>query len=147
VFSQIHAMEQGKIVITIGKNQLPSLIEEIEKALADGKCYSTATQKLYDSQNHARGVGRNYDSFLLDPTTGQIIHALPRGSIIGEDGYLHNQRDDDAAWDLAYDLQQFLKLRVFGETGDLNEKEIENIIVDIIARQENKCTWRFDSRP
>jgi hypothetical protein len=92
-------------------------------------------------------MGRNYDSFLLDPLTGKITHALPPGFTVGENGYYHSQRDDDAVWDLAYDLQQFFKLRIFGETSGINEKEIEAKIAGIKERQENKCTWRFDSRP
>jgi len=145
VYPIMSTMAEGMIRITIGKDELLSLMDEIEKALADGKCYTSAVQKLYDSHNHTRG-NRNYDSFLLDPHTGQITHALPVGFTVGKDGYLHSQRDDDAVWDLAYDLQQFFKLRVFGETGDLDENEINRIIAGIKERQENKCTWRFDVR-
>jgi len=147
VFPLMSTMAEGMIRITIGKDELIGLMDEIEKALANGKCYTTAIQKLYDSHNHARGIGRNYDQFLLDPLTGKITHALPVGFCVGEDGYVHSQRDDNAVWDLAYDLQQFFNLRVFNDTGDLNEKEIERIIADIKESQANKCTWRFDSRP
>jgi hypothetical protein len=147
VYPIMSTMAQGMIRLTIGKDELLGLMDEIEKAIADGKCYTTAIQKLYDSHIHVRGIGYNYDSFLLDPLTGRITHALPKGFSVGKDGYHHSQRDDDAVWDLAYDLQQFFNLRVFGNTGDLSEKEIDRIIADIKESQANKCTWRFDSCP
>jgi hypothetical protein len=150
--SEVKARTAGAVEITVGKDELLTLMEDIEKALANGECYLTAVIKLFGSQNH--GIGYSYDTFCLDPYTGEIKHASPSGACYkGEGEYsdmveiVHSERDEDAVWDLAYDFEQFLKLRVFGETDGMSQDEVEKAISEIKERQANKCTWRFDSRP
>jgi len=150
--SDVAAKTAGTVSVTVGKDQLLSLMNNIEKALANGKCYLTAVLDLYNSQYH--GIGGSYDTFSLDPYTGGVKHAVPCGSIYTGQGeqpnvmeIAHSAQTDDAVWDLAYDLQQFLKLRVFGETDGMSKDEVEKAIADIKARQADKDTWRFDSRP
>ncbi|MDR2532272.1 MAG: hypothetical protein LBC82_05455 [Oscillospiraceae bacterium] len=143
--SESLARMDGAVKVTIGKNELPLLMEEIEKALARGESYLAAIEKFYDNKNHYVGGG-GYDSIFIDPYTGTVKHALPTGFATMGDAQakiLHSIYDDDAVWDLAYDLQQFLKLRVFGETGNLSEEEVESIIAGIKERQENKDVFRF----
>jgi hypothetical protein len=131
------------IRVTIGRNELPALMEEIERALANGESYLTAIEKFYDNKNHYVG-GSVYDTIYIDPFTGTVKHAAPVGfAYSGEGKVLHSMQDDDAVWDLAYNLQTFPKLRVFGETGGLSVSEVERVLDEIRESQANKCTWRF----
>lgn len=144
IFSQMQSLANGKMFVPIGKNELLGLMDKIEEALAKGEDYTTALQAQYDSHNFQPSTRTLYDSFLLDPNTGEITFALPLWASIGENGYNHSQHDDDVVWDLAYDLQKFIQLRVFGETNGMSEDEAERMIAEIKERQINKCTDRFD---
>lgn len=139
--SGAHERMNGAINVTVGKNELPKLMEEIEKALSEGKSYLTVIEKFYDNKISS---GDAYDEIFINPYTGDVKHARPVSfAYMGAGDILHSISDDDAVWDLAYDLQQFLKLRIFGETGDLSEEEVENKIAEIKESQANKNTWRF----
>jgi len=150
--SEIATKKAGTVSVTVGKDQLLSLMNNIEKALANGECYLTAVLDLYNSQYH--GLGCSYDTFSLDPYSGEVKFAEPCGSIYSRQGensgvaeIRHSEQTDGAVWDLAYDFQRFLKLRVFGETDGMSKDEVEKEIADIKERQADKDTWRFDSRP
>jgi len=150
--SYVAAKKAGTVTVSVGKDQLLSLMNNIEKALANGECYLTAVLDLFNSQYH--GLGCSYDTFSLDPYSGEVKFAEPCGSVYSWQGensdvmeIKHSAQTDDAVWDLAYDLQQFLKLRVFGETDGMSKDEVEKAIADIKERQADKDTWRFDSKP
>jgi|GEM_PF-2817867 len=145
-FSEAQKRMDGSIVVRIGKNELPKLMEEVEKALANGENYLTAIEKFYDNKDLYVGAD-GFDTIFIDPYTGEVKHAKPCGAAYNatEGKVLHSMGDDDAAWDIAYDLQEFLKLRVFGETDGMSKGEVEKAIADIKDRQADKNTWRFGS--
>jgi len=142
---KINAVKSGSLMVVLGKNEFTELTEEIEKALGNGENWINAVQKMYNKQNHMRGQNV-YDEIYINPYTGGITYASPaRGSWGSGEGtfkFFHSKQDDDAVWDLAYDLQEFLKLRVFGETNGMSSRELESEIADIKARQGGKDTSR-----
>ena|GEM_PF-1977397 len=144
IFPQMQSLDNGKMFVPIGKNEILGLMGKIEQALADGKCYTTALQAQHDSHSFTPSTRTLYDSFLLDPNTGEITFALPLWASVSENGYNHSQHDDDVVWDLAYDLQKFIQLRVFGNSDGMSEDEVERMIAEIKARQKEKCADRFD---
>ncbi|MCL2633985.1 MAG: hypothetical protein FWD34_05660 [Oscillospiraceae bacterium] len=137
----------GTFQIPVGKNELPALMKYIEEALANGEPLNSALQRQIDKYTNADGsMNRNgLDLFWIDPITGEVKHASSNHGIT----YYHTDfsdavnRDCDAVWDLAYDLQQFLRYTFFRQEGDCPD-EIAEILEEIKSRQGNKCTERFD---
>jgi len=140
---------EGAMQIPIGKNELPEFLAETEKALASGASLKSVLQKQIDKHTAADGsrpgsLGPNgMDILFIDPNTGEIKEAFPRTNEPRDFGF-----DDDCVWDLAYDLQEFIKLRFFKNDGDdgLSDGEIERLIEEIKERLENKNYDRFDNR-
>ena len=81
--------------------------------------------------------------FFIDPTTGEIKHATCKSRHIWDSQNDINS-DEDTAWDLAYDLQQFLHATAFRDTYAIPDDKVDEVIADVKARQANKNTERFD---
>jgi len=143
--------EKGTVQLPIGKNELVSFMEEVENGLANGESFSDIMQKridakvqeFYPNDSGITGIGSNLaDIFFIDPNTGEIKYADSKGR-----NYIENntgEADDDAAWDLAYDLQQFINATVF-KPDDMSADEADKIVAEVKARQANKDTGRFDN--
>jgi hypothetical protein len=150
------------IGIRLGKNELPVFIEYLEKGLAKGEdlvdVLRAWQQKTEDSlKNHDWNKDPNLfglDTFFIDPNTGTVKHANPAGISLrgilpkkqsGDTPFpvLATGRDVNAVWDLAFDLQQFLRYTFFKQEGDCPE-DVDRILAEIKERQNYKCTCRFD---
>jgi len=137
---------EGAMQVPIGKNELPEFMAEMEKALADGASLKSVLQKQIDKHTADDGsrpgsLGTNgMDILFIDPNTGEIKEAFPRINEPRDFGF-----DDNCVWDLAFDLHEFIMLRFFKNDDD-NSEEIDRLIEDIKARQENKNYDRFDNQ-
>jgi len=133
--------------IPVGKGELLGLMKAIEEAAANGEHFSTALQKQIDKyidpETGKLGVNdRTVDFLYVCPYTGEVKYAAARTGMVyvGEE---FSAAGDDAVWDLAYDLQRFIQLRVFGKADGLSDEEIEAEIADIKARQSGKDYSRY----
>jgi len=147
----VHRTIQGTMQIPVGKNELIKLMEEMEKAAANGESLQSVLQKQIDKYSHYTSDGpipdngMNKDLFCIDAKTGEVkwvdakINKSP--DITMED----ISRDDDIVWDLAYDLQQFMKYTFFKSKDD-DPEEVAQILADIKARQASKNYDRFDNK-
>jgi len=164
---------KGTIAVPVGRNELPKFMEYLEKALADGECLSAALTKWsHEKTGYCEELGRykcrlgagrvmfqESDWFHIDPNTGEIKHAFPPGIRLIRNGNElfgdrisadllaemtnFDEKHDDAVWDLARDLQQFLRYTYFRQEEDCFD-EIDKLLEEIKARQDGKCTLRFD---
>jgi len=133
--------------VPVGKGELPGLMNAIEEAAANGEHFSTALQKQIDKyidpDTGRLGVNdRTVDFLYVCPYTGEVKYATPRTGMV----YVSEEfsaAGDDAVWDLAYDLQRFIQLRVFGNADGMTDEEVEAEIADIKARQSGKDYSRY----
>ena len=159
IYSEWHSAYQarveGTVVVPLGRNELVSFMEEIEAGIASGMTFAEICQQrsdakvreLYPDDSDVTGVGGDLsDLFFIDPSTGEIKHATSKGRhYYGNDDTCYT--DVDAAWDLAYDLQQFLNAKVFRNENFVTEEseaEADRLVAEIKARQTNKDYGRFD---
>ncbi|MCL2633986.1 MAG: hypothetical protein FWD34_05665 [Oscillospiraceae bacterium] len=155
---EIRARTEGKIKIMLGKGEFVELMKALEKAAASGECFTSALEKwIVTPPGEIDRLTVNpdlilsphgKDFFYIDPDTGDIAHAVHGkgiGSLIQSrlQAHITDDADSDAVWDLAYDLQQFIKAAFFNEEGR-SPDEIAMLLKEIKARQDNKCTCRFD---
>jgi hypothetical protein len=165
-----NARIDGKIGISVGKNELAGLMETLAKAAKNGECFTVALQRFNDERQAKSPLAKYYnddgtldrfavpsdvmrdfiqsatmrDSFWIDPNTGEITHAsaaFKLGSLLSDPLDIQD-RNSDAVWDLAYDLQQFIQIAFFSREGDC-PVEIERLLAEIMERQANKCVARF----
>ena len=122
----------GMTGIVVGKNELVVLLQELQSASANGDSLESVLERW--SLNRPQPCGIRGDVFWIDPDTGEVRHAEAAGKLL--------DRNVDAVWDLAYDLQEFLRYTFFRQDGDCAETAAQ-ILEEIIARQENKCVARF----
>jgi len=147
----IHRITQGTIQVPVGKNELAGLMEEMEMAAANGESLESVLRKQVAKHSYYTPDGpipetvMTADTFDIDPKTGEIKWVSAK---INKSPVLTMEdisRDDDIVWDLAYDLQQFMRYTFFKSEDDVPE-EVEQILADIKARQANKNTDRFDNK-
>jgi len=149
-------MEETKVIdeiraatwqVPVGKGELLGLMKAIEEAAAKGEHFSTVLQKQIDKyidpETGKLGVNdRTVDFLYVCPYTGEVKYATPRTGMVYV-GVEFSAAGDDAVWDLAYDLQRFIQLRVFGNTEGMSNEEVEAEIADIKARQSEKDYSRY----
>jgi len=130
-------------MVPVGRNELATFMEEIEKGLADGESFDNILQKQIDKHIHGvAGESTIYDFFFINPSTGEIQHAQPSGRCFYDSQEIINT-DEDSVWDLAYDLQQFINATVF-KPADMDSDKADKIVAEVKARQKDKIFDRFD---
>jgi hypothetical protein len=157
---------KGTIAVPIGKNELPKFMEYLENALANGESLADALTKwsnektgfCEESQAYkcritaGRVIFEESDWLHIDPDTGEIKHVRPPGIhaflLLRPAGEMRemtaeNERDNAAVWDIAADLQKFLRYTFFKQEED-DADEIEKILEYLKLRQEGKCVIRFE---
>jgi len=133
--------------VPVGKGELLGVMQAIEKAAANGEHFINALLKQIEKyarpEEGILGPGSNDVDFLwIDLCTGEVKYAAPRTGMV----YVSEEfsaAGDDAVWDLAYDLQRFIQLRVFGNADGMSDEEVEAEIADIKARQSEKDYSRY----
>jgi hypothetical protein len=153
---EIDARTLGTWKIPLGRGELLGLMQAVEAKIAEGEhpMFALTTALLQQKAKHTRpdegilGPGSGCVDFLyICVSTGQVKHA--DGRVGMNTGGCKNifSNAEDSVWDLAYDFQKFMQLRIFGNTGDMTEEEIEAEIADIFGRQSEKCLARWIDIP
>ena len=149
--SEISERMKGTLQVPIVRNELVSFMEEVERGLENGESFSDIVQKWNDkkvrefySDDDVTGLGNSLaDLIFVDPDTGEVKHATTKLRQFYDNQDIIDG-DDDAVWDLAYDLQQFLNARVFRNENVVSDDEANKIVAEVKARQANKDYGRFD---
>jgi len=144
---ELTGITQGTIQVPVGKNELAGLMEEMEKAAANCESLESVLQKQIDKHTSYGSIPENVmtvDTFDIDVKTGEIKWVGAKINKSPDKTMEDISRDDDIVWDLAYDLQQFMRYTFFKSEDD-DPEEVAQILADIKARQANKNYDRFDN--
>jgi len=131
------------MIVPIGKNELPALMAEIEKAMANGESLQSVLEKQAAKHNNAMGNFNN-DMLFINPNTGEVMGSVPK--MRGYINYEGMDADYDSVKALADDLATFLRCTFFKREDDCSD-EIAAILAEIKSRQSDHIsqnTDRFD---
>lgn len=146
---EIHRIIEGTMAVPVGKNELAGLMAEMEKALSNGESLESVLQKQIDKHSLSTPSGSipenvmTADVFAIDSNTGEVKWVNAKINKSASKTMEDISRDDDIVWDLAYDLQQFMRYTFFKSEDD-NPEEVEQILAEIKERQATKNYDRFN---
>ena len=157
--AETRARTNGMAKIRLGANELPKFMEELQKVAESGGCLTEFLQQFISEPvkdrtavnwHNVKLPTQGVDVITLNPETGEVVHAQhfqPLGLRVLNGGGRLSLADRDAlndyVWDLAYDLHKFIQHAFFKQEDDC-PNEIDKLLEEIKARQENKCMRRFD---
>lgn len=149
---QSHALRErvkGTVDVPIGRDELTQFMAAVEEGMANGLTFAeiaAAQMKKHAEQDRQPGLAgvssANADIFCINPDTGEVKHCFAK-TRLSSNSIAEPQQDEDAAWDLAYDMQMFLQNSFF-RSEHISAEEAEAIIADITARQSEKDFTRYD---
>jgi len=147
-------------LLYIAKNEMTEFFAELDEAAKNGESLESVIKKHSDKHKDFQGnvVTRDFgtgidingskkygnpalDMFWIDANTGEVMWAQAKSRLSGSNEIF--SEDDDAAWDLAYDLQEFINLRFLGKTDGMSKEEVDAVVNDILTRQSHKNIDRF----
>jgi len=153
------ARTDGMARIHLGPNELPKFMAELQKIKDNGECLTAFLQKFIPEPvkdrtavnwHEVKLATQGTDVIWLNPKTGEVVHAQhspPAPGLSSLSGYnlsfADRETQNDHAWDLAYDLQKFIQTAFFSNEDSCFD-EIDKLLEEIIAKQAQKCTERFN---
>jgi len=146
--AELTGITEGTVQVPVGKNELIELMEKMEKAAANGESLESVLRKQVDKHTQNGSIPENVmtvDTFDIDPKTGEIKWVNAKINKSPDKTMEDISSDDDIVWDLAYDLQQFMRYTFFKSEDD-DPEEVAQILADIKARQSSKNTDRYDNK-
>ena len=130
----------GAMIVPIEKNELPALMEEIEKAMANGESLQSVLEK--QAAKHGNTMGNfNNDMLFINPNTGEVMGSVPKMRFYTN--YEGMDADYDSVKALADDLATFLRCTFFKYEDDCSD-EIEAILAEIKSRQSDHISQNTD---
>ncbi|MBD5128380.1 MAG: hypothetical protein HDT43_00420 [Ruminococcaceae bacterium] len=136
------AIKGGAMFILLGANEASTFMNDVEKALADGKSFEDALKAQQEKHYSDRFRTDRFDEFLIDPKTGAVIdsYSASRGLIIDDTNITVDYPTCKA---IADDLATFIRYTAFPQKGDDPEK-VDQLIGWLKEKQSGYDISRFD---
>lgn len=136
------AYNNGAISILLGANESLTFMNDVEKALADGKSFEDALKAQRDKHYSDRFRTDRFDELLIDPKTGAVIDSCSasRGLIIDDTNITVDYPTCKAISD---DIATFIRYTAFPQKGDDPEK-VDQLIGWLKEKQSGYDISRFD---
>lgn len=138
-----NAYRAGCIIVPLGAGELPEFIDYVLDSLKNGISFEQTLQNHLDKQPLINGellAQRNNDWFLVNPSNGDVMCALKGGRVQTGSVAMDEVIDREAVYELADDLNTFLRYAAFPQDNDDSEK-----VKDLISYIKNKQAYaNFD---
>jgi len=132
----------GVVAVPFGVGEMPQFMEELQKAAEKGEPFADVLQRQIDKHANDSGANKyNNDLLFIDSNTGEVKHASGGHLIPMNSNDPNAEKHINAVWDLAFDLNEFIKYTFFAGS---TETDIQAYLEEIKASQDNKDQERFN---
>ena len=133
IFSGISA-ESGSICVPIGAGELPRLMDNILRALAEGRSFSEALQDQIESYRESGTASA--DLIWVNSDSGEVTGAYRKERAVDGSEWTTLFDDDNAVLRLADDFASFIRYAVFALESDDSER-----VQEFIEHLKNKQAY------
>lgn len=120
-----NADRAGCIIVPLGAGELPEFMDYVLGSLKNGISFEQTLQNHLDKQSLINGellAQRNNDWFLVNPLNGDVMCALKGGRVQTGSVASDEVVDREAVYELADDLNTFLRYAAFPQSDDDPER-------------------------
>ena len=137
-----NAIRSGCMLVQLGAGELPKFMDYVTDSLKNGISFEQALQNHFDDLPRLYGglLQGNHDWFLVNPSNGDVMGAFKGGRVYTGSVASDEVIDRKAVYELADDLNTFLRYTVFSQSDDDPER-----VSDLISYIKNKQAYaNFD---
>ena len=120
------AIKENCMPVPIEAGELPQFMDTVQSALKNGSSLADILKQKYDEHISKYGAEGHLNSFAdwfaIDPSTGEVMGAIPISRTYHGDSYDEQLSDIEAVMELSDDLASFLKYALSSENSEDSEK-------------------------
>ena len=140
------AIEEGCMPVPIEAGELPQFMDTVQSALKNGSSLADILKQKYDEHISKYGAEGHLNSFAdwfaIDPSTGEVMGAIPISRTYHGDSYDEQLSDIEAVMELSDDLASFLKYALSSEDTE-DSKKVKELLSFIKNKQAYANYDRF----